>query len=83
MKTLTLILRFIPFYVSVLVVVLLLIYKPEGYGAVVGAFAFIYLIIVPIMFFVVRRARKPRKLKLADVTVDEDDKKFATPAREH
>jgi hypothetical protein len=35
------------------------------------------------MFFVVRRARKPRKLKLADVTVDEDDKKFATPAREH
>jgi preprotein translocase subunit SecG len=76
MKTLTVILRFIPFYVSLLVVVLLLIYKPEGYGAVVGVFAFIYLIIVPIMFFVVRRAKDPRKQKL-------DDKRFAIPAREH
>jgi hypothetical protein len=55
------ILGFIPLLVVILVVTLLLIYKPREYQVVVGAFAFAYLIGGSLMYFALRRAMKKRK----------------------
>jgi Na+-driven multidrug efflux pump len=55
------ILGFIPLLVVILVVTLLLIYKPSGYQGVVAGFAFAYLIGGSLMYFALRRAIKKRK----------------------
>jgi ABC-type Na+ efflux pump permease subunit len=52
------VLGFIPFFASVLVVVMLLIYKPEHYGVIVGAIVFSYVFGGTVMYFAVKRARK-------------------------
>jgi len=84
MTTMARILGFIPILVSLLAVVLLLIYKPEGYGVVVGVFAFIYLIVVPVMFLTIWPAvKRARKLRMTDLTIAVDDKKNATRGKMH
>jgi high-affinity Fe2+/Pb2+ permease len=61
MTILTRILSFIPQLVVVLLVTLLLIYKPSGYQIVVAGFAFAYLIFAPLLWLFARRSAKKRK----------------------
>jgi high-affinity Fe2+/Pb2+ permease len=68
MTILTRILSFIPQLVVVLLVTLLLIYKPHGYQVVVGAFAFAYLIFAPLLWLFARRSAKKKKTEKAVAT---------------
>lgn len=52
------VLGFIPLFAAVLVVVMMLIYKPEGYGVIVGAIVFAYVFGGVVMYFAIKRARK-------------------------
>jgi hypothetical protein len=84
MRILARILGFIPLLVSVLVVVMLLIYKPEGYGLIVGVFAFVYLVVVPIMFFAVwRKVKRARELRLAATPNSGDGPTVAAQAKQY
>jgi O-antigen/teichoic acid export membrane protein len=57
------VLGFIPLAVSLLCLILLLIYRPPYYVAVVSALCFSYVVMILVFVIVLKKARKLRKEK--------------------